>query len=117
MGTLMANTRIPNLNLLDAIYVNSKPKGGPRTPYSMATKTNVIAMSIDPIAMDYWASKNILYKLCEENLLSTLSLDPDNTTKGEFGDWLKLSMYELNDVGYNFTMNPQKISVYVDRLD
>lgn len=117
MGTLMANTRVPNLNLLDAIYVNSKPKAGPKTPYSMATKTNIIAMSIDPTAMDYWASKNILCKLCEETQQPTSSMDPDNTTKGEFGDWLKLSMYELNKAGYNFNMNPEKISVYIDRLD
>lgn len=114
MGTLMAQTRVPVLNIVDAIYVNAIPKDGPSTPYMSATQTNIIAASTDPVAIDYWASKNILCKICADNGDNTSTLDPDNTSEGEFGDWLRISMNELNAAGYDFTVNPEKITVYVD---
>ena len=113
MGTLMAQTRVPTLNIVDAIYVNALPKDGPSTPYMSATQTNIIAASTDPVAIDYWASKQILCKICEENRDNTSTLDPDNTDEGEFGDWLRLSMNELNAAGHDFTVDPVKITVYV----
>jgi len=114
MGTLMAQTRVPVLNIVDAIYVNAKPKDGPSTSYIDATQTNIIAASTDPVAIDYWASKNILCCICEQNRDHTATMNPDNTSDGEFGDWLRLSMDELNAAGYRFTVDPAKITVYVD---
>jgi len=114
MGTLMAQTRVPVLNIIDAIYVNALPKDGPKTPYSHATETDIILASTDPVAVDYWASKNILCQLASENGDNISTMDPDNTSTGEFGDWLRLSMDELNAAGYPFTVDPEKISVYVD---
>lgn len=114
MGTLMAQTRVPALNIVDAIYVNAKPKDGPSTSYLDATQANIIAASTDPVAIDYWASKNILCAICEKNGDNTRTLDPDNTDEGEFGDWLRLSLHELNAAGYSFTVDPEKITVYVD---
>ncbi|TRO53774.1 hypothetical protein E2P71_05710 [Candidatus Bathyarchaeota archaeon] len=70
--------------------------------------------STDPVAVDYWASKNILCQLASENGDNISTMDPDNTSTGEFGDWLRLSMDELNAAGYPFTIDPEKISVYVD---
>ena len=114
MGTLMAQTRVPVLNIVDAIYVNAKPKNGPSTAYLDATQTNIIAASTDPVAIDHWASKNILCAICEQNRDNTATMDPDNTSDGEFGDWLRLSMDELNAAGYGFTLDPEKITVYVN---
>ena len=37
MGTLMAETRVPTLSVLDAIRVNAKPGTGPKTPFNAAT--------------------------------------------------------------------------------
>jgi uncharacterized protein (DUF362 family) len=113
MGTLMAQTRTPVLNIVDAIYVNAKPKDGPSTGYMDATQANIIAASTDPVAIDYWASKNILCKICEENNDNISTMDPDNPKEGEFGDWLRLSMEELNASGHSFTVDPKKITVYV----
>lgn len=115
MGTLMAHTRVPVLNIVDAIYVNAIPKDGPKTPYMSATQTNIIAASVDPVAIDYWASKNILCKICSENDGNISTMDPDNTNTGEFGDWLRLSMNELNAAGYDFTVDPGEITVYVNQ--
>jgi len=115
MGTLMAQTRVPDLNVLDAIYVNARPEDGPRTTYGDASEVKVIAASTDPVALDYWAAKHILRAVCEANGWSdTSSMDPDNTRSGEFGNWLRLSMEELNAAGYEFTCEEEKMSVHVD---
>jgi uncharacterized protein (DUF362 family) len=57
MGTQMALTRFPVLNILDAIWIT--PDGGPSAPYSRAIQTDMILASQDPVALDYWASKHI----------------------------------------------------------
>ena len=115
MGTLMAQTRVPDLNILDAIYVNARPEAGPRTTYDDASEVNVISASTDPVALDYWAAKHILSAVCEANEWGEMSsMDPDNTQSGEFGDWLRLSMEELNAAGYGFTCDEDRISVHVN---
>jgi hypothetical protein len=113
MGTLMAHTRVPTLNIVDAIHINAIPKDGPKTPYSHATETNIIAASVDPVAIDYWASKNILCVACEEKGYEISTLDPDNTAEKEFGYWLRASMDELNAQGWDFTCDETKITVHV----
>jgi hypothetical protein len=113
MGTLMTQTRVPTLNIIDAIYVNPIPKDGPKTPYMHATQTNIIAASTDPVVIDYWSSKYILCAICDENGDNTSTLDPDNTSKGEFGDWLRLSLKELNAAGYSYTLDENSFNVFV----
>jgi hypothetical protein len=113
MGTLMAQTRVPVLNIVDAVYVNAKPKNGPSTSYLDATEANIIAASTDPFAIDYWASKNILCTVCEKNSGNTSTMDPDNTNSGQFGEWFRLSLNELLEAGYPYTIDPEKITVYV----
>jgi len=53
------------------------------------------------------ASKEIGYT-------NVISLDPDYQEFRSFGSWLLRSKEELNRAGYNFTMDIEKISVYVD---
>ena len=114
MGTLMAETRVPTLNVLDAINVNAKPGTGPNTPFNAATYAGVIAASTDPVALDYWASKNILCPVGKEVYKADTSLfNPENTAKGCFGDWLKLAAAELNDAGYPFTYDENRIAVKI----
>jgi hypothetical protein len=115
MGTLMAQTRVPTLNIIDAIYVNAIPKDGPKTQYLHATQTNIIAASTDPIAIDYWGSKYILCAICKENGDNILTLDPDNISEGEFGDWLRRSMNELNATDNSFTLDEDLFNVFVSR--
>ncbi len=116
MGTLMAKTRVPNLNILDAIHVNARPGGGPKTSYSEATNSGIIAASIDPIALDYWASKNILCELGRSIYGADVSVfNPENTAKGSFGDWLRISANQLNDAGHNFTFDEARVTVKLTR--
>jgi hypothetical protein len=74
----------------------------------------VVAASTDPVALDYWASKHILCRVCSEVFgADTGTLDPDDTAPGGFGDWLWLSMDELNAAGHGFTCDEDHMNVYV----
>jgi Domain of unknown function (DUF362) len=117
MGTEMAQTRFPALNILDAIWVNANPGSGPSTSYSEATKTSAIAASTDPIAIDYWAAKNILMPAAQAQGYNDLSsMDPDYISPGSFGDWLRLSRDEIRKAGYQVTKEDRGINVHVTQL-
>ena len=117
MGTEMVETRMPTLNILDAIWVNANPGRGPRTSYHDATRVNVIMASEDPVALDYWAAKHLLMQVARlRGFEDTSSIDPDNTAPGSFGEWLRLSMQEMQRVGYRVTINEDQMNVYVVSL-
>ncbi|MDR2133592.1 MAG: DUF362 domain-containing protein [Treponema sp.] len=110
MGTLMAKTRFPALNILDMIYI--APDGGPGAPYSRAVQKNMIACSTDPVALDYWASRNVLMPAARAQGNRRASvMDPDGREPGAFGYWLRLSMEELRKGGYAVTMDEKRIRV------
>jgi len=117
MGTEMLETRMPTLNILDAIWINANPGRGPRTSYSEATRVNVIMASRDPVALDHWAAKHVLMQAAKIRGFKDLSfIDPDNTESGSFGEWLRLSMREMVKAGYQATANENQMSVHVVNL-
>jgi uncharacterized protein (DUF362 family) len=110
MGTLMARTRFPTLNILDMIYVT--PNGGPSAPYNMAVQKNMIAASTDPVALDYWASKNVLMPTATAaGNRRVSSMSPDGNEPGSFGYWLKLAARELQNANYPVTLEENRIRV------
>jgi uncharacterized protein (DUF362 family) len=114
MGTQMAQTRFPDINILDAIWINANPRGGPSTSYGDASHTGIIAASIDPVALDYWAAKHILMPAAREKGYDDLgSLDPDNTSPGSFGSWLRLSLAEIQKAGHRATVSEKSMNVYI----
>lgn len=115
MGTEMAKTRFPDLNILDAIWINAHPGSGPSTPYEEADHTGIIAASIDPVALDYWAVKNILIPAARLKGYSDMqSMDPDNKSPGSFGDWLQLSSAEIVEAGHQGTTDEKNMSIYLE---
>ena len=117
MGTEMVETRFPILNILDAIWVNAVPLSGPSTLYQGATRVNIIAASIDPVALDYWAAKYILLQAWRIRTNSgSAAMDPDYTEPGLFGYWLRLSMQEIIRAGYPATVDEDHMNVYVVQL-
>lgn len=117
MGTEMVETRLPTLNMLDAIWVNANPGGGPATSYREADRVNVILASTDPVALDYWAAKRVLMQAATlKGAKNVASMDPDHQASGSFGNWLKLSMQEMLEAGYQVTMNEDHMNVYVVNL-
>jgi len=118
MGTEMGRTRFPALNIIDAIWINANPGYGPSTSYSAATHTGVIAASTDPIALDYWAAKNILMPAAEAKGYKDLSsFDPGNGSPGSFGDWLRLSMDEIRKAGYRATVDEDNMNICIAQMD
>lgn len=114
MGTEMAQTRFPDLNILDAIWINDNPRGGPSTSYDEADQVGIIAACIDPVALDYWAVKNILMPSARLKGYDDLeSMDPDNTSPGSFGDWLRLSSAEIAQAGHQATVSEKNMNVYL----
>lgn len=60
-GKMMVSVRTPILNIIDAIWVSYSSLTG--YPASTTFRANQILASQDPVALDYWAAKNILYPI------------------------------------------------------
>ena len=129
LGTLMAETRIPVLNILDCTWINANPiesgiiNCGPATAYYEASFTDIICASQDPVALDYYTSKNILMATAVyNNHTDYSSLDPDFESIASpyldesFHNYLYRSMNELSEVGLQVTMNQEEMNVHIDIL-
>lgn len=60
-GKMMALVRTPVLNIVDAIWVSYASLTG--YPASTTFRANQLLASQDPVALDYWAAKHILYPI------------------------------------------------------
>jgi hypothetical protein len=125
MGTLMVECGLPTLNIIDAIWVNANPYPnaycGPSTGYQMATRVNILIAGTDPVAMDYWAAKNILIPTANSiGYKDTHSFDPTNTQKNgldeAFGIWLNLTRDELVRGNFTVTLDEDQISITTNSL-
>ncbi|MCL5271193.1 MAG: DUF362 domain-containing protein [bacterium] len=61
VGKMWTQVRIPDLNLLDCIWVSHEALGG--YPVDATRRCNILLAGVDPVAMDYYASKHILLPL------------------------------------------------------
>lgn len=113
LGKVMVETRVPILNILDAIWINAIPGNGPDTSYDDATQIGLVLASVDPVALDYWASKHILLQTAmNKGQQGTDSLDPDSQSS-QFNAYLRNSLDQLVAAGYRFTMDESRITVYI----
>jgi len=60
-GKMMASVRTPVLNIMDAIWVSQGGLMG--YPASATTRANTILASQDPVALDFWSAKYVLYPI------------------------------------------------------
>jgi uncharacterized protein (DUF362 family) len=60
-GEMIANVRAPVLNVLDCIWVTQVKWAG--YPPENTTRLDQLLASLDPVALDYWASKHLLYPI------------------------------------------------------
>ncbi len=115
LGAVMGLIGPPDLNLLDAIWVNGNPNTGPSTPYSGATRRDELVASLDPVAADRWAVANILVPAFLANGFTppwpVPSADPD-LPSGAFRTYLDQSMQRLLAAGYTVTNDPAAIDLY-----
>jgi hypothetical protein len=60
-GKMIASVRTPVLNIIDAIWVSHSSVAG--YPTDTTFRANQILASQDPVALDYWAAKYIMYPI------------------------------------------------------
>jgi uncharacterized protein (DUF362 family) len=60
-GEMIAKVRAPVLNVLDCIWVTQVKWAG--YPPENTTRLDQLLASLDPVALDYWASKHVLYPI------------------------------------------------------
>ncbi|MFX0036200.1 MAG: DUF362 domain-containing protein [Candidatus Hermodarchaeota archaeon] len=134
MATLMIETRAPILNILDMIWINANPlessiRVGPYGNYEYTRFTDIIGASQDPVALDYWVSKNILIPTAMLDYDTYSSLDPDyeplSTPYGvgfepmdeSFHNYLRRSKDILFNAGLQVTMNQTEMNVFITELE
>jgi uncharacterized protein (DUF362 family) len=60
-GTMIAKIRTPVLNIMDAIWVSHRALAG--YPEQTTFNANQITASQDPVALDYWTAKHVMYPI------------------------------------------------------
>jgi len=60
-GEMISNVRAPVLNILDCIWVTQVAWAG--YPPENTTRLDQLLASVDPVALDYWAAKHLLYPI------------------------------------------------------
>ncbi len=112
MGALLGEIQLADLNILDCIYINANPFDGPWTTYGGATRVDKLVASLDPVATDIWAAKNILIPAFLANGYTPPwpypSADPDNPSS-MFRIYLDNSMDKMLAAGYDVTNNLMSI--------
>jgi hypothetical protein len=115
LGALLGEIGLADLNILDCIWINAHPGGGPWTLYEDATRRDELVASIDPVAADIWAVKSILIPGFIDNGHSPPwpwpSPDPDNPNS-PFRVYLDNSMNYILAAGYNATNDLGQIDAY-----
>jgi hypothetical protein len=114
MGSEIVGTRAPDLNVLDAIWVNSTPGKGPRSNFDEATRLNLIMAGTDPCALDAWATRNVLMQAARLQGFEDLSkFDPENDDPESHGRWLRLSAEVLRKAGHRAVLDEEQMNVYI----
>lgn len=117
MGTMMVKTRRPDLNILDGIYVNATCGSGPSCTYDSASNLGLIMVSVDPVALDVWATENVLMKAARSQGITDLSkFDPRSSEPKSHGEWLKKSMIQMQKADHQVTDDPDSFNVYLASL-
>jgi hypothetical protein len=115
MGAVMGELGPPDLNILDCIWVDGHPFSGPQTGWALSTRLDTLVASTDPIALDIWATKNILVPEFIANGYpppwSNPSPDPDDPNSN-FRIYLDNSMDKLLARGYAVTNDYDDIDVH-----
>ena len=111
LGAFLAQVRRPDLNILDCVYVLANPTLGPACTYAQAPRLDKLVAGTDPVALDLWATKNILVPAMQANGFTIYpKQDPDDPAS-IFRTYLDATMDELLDAGIDATNDPSRIRV------
>ncbi len=88
-GTMVATVCTPVLNIMDAIWVSHASLAG--YPERKTFRANQIVASQDPVALDYWAARHILYPIDKNHRHHPRFFKIDK--------WLRQAMNTINQLG------------------
>jgi len=88
-GKMMVSVRPPVLNIIDAIWVSHTALKG--FPVDTTRQLNTLVASQDPVALDYWAAKHVIYPID-----GNLRHHPDNAN---ILGWLQAAGQTINERG------------------
>lgn len=105
-GEMIVKIRAPVINILDCIWVTQVRWAG--YPPEYTTRLDQLLASIDPVALDYWASKHLLYPIDNNE-----EHHPDKfiTLQNHFIQAREIINSEGGIRGHNVTLNESDIKV------
>ena len=95
LGQMMAHVRAPDLNIMDCIWISQGALGG--YPVSATWRQNTLLAGLDPVALDYWASKNVMYPVSHS--ANHNPDDPSHYTDSNLSQYLDQAVAEINSAG------------------
>jgi len=99
-GKMMASVHTPVLNIMDAIWVSQSALSG--YPASATRRIDTIVASQDPVAIDFWTAKHVLYPID--------SNDRHHPTFAGINAWLTAACDTIN-AGGGFAQTGRGIAV------
>lgn len=116
MGTVLAEVRMPDLTILDCIWILARPGSGPSAYYGSATRRDQLLAGDDPVALDMWATAHVLIPEIIANGYGYESYattqDPDNSSS-VFRTYLDRSLSEMVAGGIESTNQLGAIEAHV----
>jgi hypothetical protein len=115
LGSILAEVRMPDLTVLDCIWILARPGLGPSASYAQASRRDQLVASTDPVALDMWAVKNILIPQIEANGYTPAQYaaqNPDDS-QSTFRRYLDRSMSEMLAAGIPTTNDPSAFRLHI----
>jgi len=124
MGRVMNEIIYPDLNVLDAIWVSPTHPDGPAGPYSKAVRADILLAGTDPLALDWYAAKHVLYPISGYGRHDPDTPHSENTSPYHDGtrntgypyDALRIMLRSTASVlsagGHDVTMDPSRMTVH-----
>lgn len=109
LGRFLADVRLPDLNILDCIYILAQPSAGPACSYTQATRVNTLVAGVDPIAIDMWATTEILVPTIVANGYTSYPKQDPTDPSSIFRTYLDRSMDVLLASGIDVTNDMTRI--------
>ncbi len=113
IGVFLSQVRMPDLNILDCLYVLADPTRGPASLYTWATHTGQIVASRDPVALDMWATTNILVPAMVANGHPNYPMQDPADPSSTFRRYLDLTADRILAAGIPVTNDLAHITAHV----
>ncbi len=116
MGSVLAEVRMPDLTILDCIWILAMPGSGPPASYANANRRDQLVAGTDPVALDVWATKYIMIPQIIDNGYTYddyhNTQDPDNPDS-VFRRYLDRSMNEMLLAGIPTTNDVDVVNLHL----